>query len=30
MNSLTYKFLILLDGAWRRRYVIVMPILSSR
>lgn len=27
MNSLTYKFLILLDGAWRRRYVIVMPIL---
>lgn len=27
MNSLTYKFLILLDGAWRRRYVIAMPIL---
>lgn len=26
MNSLTYKFLILLDGAWRRRYVIVMPL----
>ncbi|NGN98327.1 chain-length determining protein [Grimontia sp. S25] len=27
MNSLTYKFLILLDGAWRRRYVVMMPIL---
>ncbi|USH05094.1 chain-length determining protein [Grimontia kaedaensis] len=27
MNTLTYKFLILLDGAWRRRYVIIMPIL---
>lgn len=27
MNSLTHKLLILLDGAWRRRYVIVMPIL---
>ncbi|KKD60207.1 chain-length determining protein [Grimontia sp. AD028] len=27
MNSLTYKFLILLDGSWRRRYVIMMPIL---
>ncbi|KXF83508.1 Wzz/FepE/Etk N-terminal domain-containing protein [Enterovibrio coralii] len=27
MNSLTYKLLILLDGAWRRRYVIMLPIL---
>ncbi|ATF09430.1 GumC family protein [Candidatus Enterovibrio altilux] len=27
MNSLTYKFLILLDGAWRRRYVIMLPII---
>ncbi|MBE1273965.1 GumC family protein [Enterovibrio baiacu] len=27
MNTLTYKFLILLDGAWRRRYVIMMPII---
>ncbi|MDD1794665.1 Wzz/FepE/Etk N-terminal domain-containing protein [Enterovibrio sp. ZSDZ42] len=27
MNTLTYKLLILLDGAWRRRYVIMMPII---
>ncbi|WP_394208964.1 GumC family protein [Enterovibrio calviensis] len=27
MNTLTYKLLILLDGAWRRRYVIIMPII---
>ncbi|MDD1783954.1 chain-length determining protein [Enterovibrio sp. ZSDZ35] len=27
MNSLTYKLLILLDGAWRRRYVVMLPII---
>ncbi|PCS22457.1 GumC family protein [Candidatus Enterovibrio escicola] len=27
MNTLTYKLLVLLDGAWRRRYVIMLPII---
>lgn len=27
MNSLSYRFYLLLDGAWRRRYAIAVPIL---